>query len=392
MNRRTWLIGSGVTAIAALIILILATGLTLAQGVTGDTREVGIAQAVEVAAPSDYIPIQGRLTDASGNPLNGSYVLTFRLYGSSSGGSSLCEDSGSVDVENGLFSSYMKADACPIDGRRLYLGIEVEDDGEMTPRAYVDNVPYAWTLRPGAVVSDSLESAVLTARNNGVGYAINAESKTGDSAAVRGANLGLGDGVWGTSIGAAGVKGAGLTGVGVQADSFVGVALKATGTGVIQSSAKSYLWISGNNLVKASTDDTTKLVRDLYGGFRISGGSGWATPKVVALPITIYGQLYGQDVTVTDVDLYYTVSADLTAITTTNMRRQDGVGAGDLVFSDGTDLTCVPGAQCSKHWNLSQNNVLNNQRGILYLAFELGFPSSTDYVQIGGVRLTLEHE
>ena len=75
-----------------------------------------------------------------------------------------------------------------------------------------------------------------------------------------------------------------------------------------------------------------------------------------------------------------------------NKAETQTVEAGDLVFSDGTDLTCVPGSQCSKHWDLSQNNVLNDQQGILYLAFELGFPSSTDYVQIGGVRLTLEHD
>ena len=43
--------------------------------------------------------------------------------------------------------------------------------------------------------------------------------------------------------------------------------------------------------------------------------------KLVVLPITIFGQLYGQDVTVTAVDLYYTVLADLAGINNTSMRQ-----------------------------------------------------------------------
>ena len=40
---------------------------------------------------------------------------------------------------------------------------------------------------------------------------------------------------------------------------------------------------------------------------------------------------------------------------------------------------------------LTSNNVLTADSGILYLTLELAFSGSTTWVEIGGVRLTLEH-
>ena len=38
------------------------------------------------------------------------------------------------------------------------------------------------------------------------------------------------------------------------------------------------------------------------------------------------------------------------------------------------------------------NNVLTADSGILYLTLELAFNSDTSWVEVGGVRLTLEHD
>ena len=38
------------------------------------------------------------------------------------------------------------------------------------------------------------------------------------------------------------------------------------------------------------------------------------------------------------------------------------------------------------------NNILTADSGILYLTLELAFYSDTAWVEIGGVRLTLEHD
>jgi len=157
----------GVVLVLGLLLLGLAVVPGLAQGPTGDPRSQIESSEVEPMALSNYIPIQGQLTDDTGAPLNGDYSLTFRLYEGSIGGTALCEDIRTVSVENGLFSHYFEG-CSEIDGKMLYLGIQVEDDPEMSPRQYIDNVPYAWSLRPGAVVSYTLGSnALLHLENSG---------------------------------------------------------------------------------------------------------------------------------------------------------------------------------------------------------------------------------
>lgn len=119
---------------------------------------------------SDFIPIQGVLTDAAGNPLDGDFPVTYRLYGDYYSTTPLCTKTSLLEVDQGLFTGYMNAAGCPIDGRILFLGIQVGEDAEMTPRQYIDNVPYAWSLRPGAVISDTLAStSILHIENWGSG-------------------------------------------------------------------------------------------------------------------------------------------------------------------------------------------------------------------------------
>lgn len=159
----------------------------LAQEPEGEPRPQIEPSEVEAMALSNYIPIQGQLTDDTGTPLNGDYSLTFRLYKNSTGGWALCEDTRTVSVDNGLFSHYFKG-CSDINGQMLYLGIQVESDPEMTPRQYIDNVPYAWSLRPGAIVSYTLDSnAILHLENSGTsGRALRAYAT-----AVSGTNYGV---------------------------------------------------------------------------------------------------------------------------------------------------------------------------------------------------------
>jgi len=108
---------------------------------------------VEPAAVSSIIPIQGRLTDSAGNPLDGWYSVTARIYAVSTGGLPRCEDTQGLNVDKGLFNMDMEnCDASDMDGEQLYLGIEVGSDGEMAPRQPINPVPYAWTVKPGAII------------------------------------------------------------------------------------------------------------------------------------------------------------------------------------------------------------------------------------------------
>jgi hypothetical protein len=87
---------------------------------------------------------------------DGTYSITFRLYDAEVGGTLLCEDTHTPTVTKGLFTALMGyCTASDIDGRELWLGIQVEGDEEMTPRQRIGPVPYARSLRPGAVISDT---------------------------------------------------------------------------------------------------------------------------------------------------------------------------------------------------------------------------------------------
>ncbi|UCC64972.1 MAG: hypothetical protein JSV36_08020, partial [Anaerolineae bacterium] len=207
-------------------------------------RPQGEPGEIEAAASSHYIPIQGRLTDSSGTPLDGSYDVTFRLYEVSSGGTAVCEDTRSVSVENGLFSHYFQG-CSKIDGRQLYLGVQVEADPEMSPRQYIDNVPYAWSLRPGAIISGTLGSNAIVHIENwgsggrglrsyamdtsGTNYGVVGASRSPDGYGGYFYNNGGGDALYGKSTESSG--GDGVTGESYSA-SGRGVYARNYGSGV----------------------------------------------------------------------------------------------------------------------------------------------------------------
>ena len=192
MNTRKWLIASGAVILAALVMLALAVGLTRAQGPgpEGDINEVSRAEAA--AAVASVIPIQGRLTDDGGTPIDGTRVITFSLYPSYGATTPVCQDDDSVNVDNGLFSANMDwCSSSDIDGKQLYLGIQVEGDAEMTPREAIYPVPYAYSLRPGAIISSSTSAAILHIENwhpSGRGLRVYAMDETGTNYGIVGAS------------------------------------------------------------------------------------------------------------------------------------------------------------------------------------------------------------
>jgi len=178
--------------LAVAFLLAFAVGQGKAQQASPASERSTDPQAL--APRSSYIPIQGRLTDASGNPLTGPYDMTFNLYDQFTGGTVLCHDTATgVTVENGLFNAYMNMQGCTaIDGRQLYLGIQVGTDPEMTPRQFIDNVVTAWTLRPGANISGTMGNEAILDIDNysdaGRGLRSEAQATTGVNYAVIGAS------------------------------------------------------------------------------------------------------------------------------------------------------------------------------------------------------------
>ncbi|MCP4538240.1 MAG: hypothetical protein GY832_13960 [Chloroflexi bacterium] len=189
MNTRKWIIASGTAILAALLVLVLAAGLSRAQGPGPDEDINEMSRPEAPSAVYSIIPVQGRLTDDNGNPINGSRVMTFSLYPASSD-TPVCQDDNNVDLDNGLFSANMdNCSSSDIDGKQLYMGIQVEGDAEMSSRQPIYPVPYAYTLRPAAIISGSTSVAILHVENwhtSGRGIRAYAMSEIGTNYAIVG--------------------------------------------------------------------------------------------------------------------------------------------------------------------------------------------------------------
>jgi hypothetical protein len=112
------------------LVIVLALALAFTLGVQLSQAQVyapgGKVEARGMNLPAatldDKIMIQGRLTDASGNPLTGNYSITASIYDVSSGGTARCSETATISVSNGLFN--MGLDTCTtsdINGDQLYL-------------------------------------------------------------------------------------------------------------------------------------------------------------------------------------------------------------------------------------------------------------------------------
>jgi len=99
-------------------------------------------------AVPDLIDYQGKLTDSDGNPIEGTVSITFSIYDVEIGGAALwTETQNAVEVSDGLFHILLGSEtAFPEDlfnESSLWIGINVDGDGEMTPRCRIASVPFA---------------------------------------------------------------------------------------------------------------------------------------------------------------------------------------------------------------------------------------------------------
>ncbi|MFP4459451.1 MAG: tail fiber domain-containing protein [Candidatus Zixiibacteriota bacterium] len=89
---------------------------------------------------------QGRLTDDSGFPAEGSYPVEFRLYNQATGGTELWSESHIIQFSGGLFNAYIGTEGdIPIElfeNDSLYLETIIESE-TLTPRRRIMPQPYA---------------------------------------------------------------------------------------------------------------------------------------------------------------------------------------------------------------------------------------------------------
>jgi hypothetical protein len=126
-----------------------------------------LLSAAALGEPPRLINYQGIVTDTNGTPLDGTHDLRFRLYAQSAGGDSLWgETHGGVELETGLFNVILGG-VNPLSpglfaAADLWLGVTVNGEPEISPRARLTSVPWAlWsTVSDSARVAGSLPGSV----------------------------------------------------------------------------------------------------------------------------------------------------------------------------------------------------------------------------------------
>lgn len=137
------------------VVLVLNIGVSLwlrGGNAFGTATASPAPQNVDAAAVTAFgrtFSYQGTLRDAAGVLLNGQYKIQLRLYNTPAGGTPLHDETfSSVVVRDGVFSVVVGDGGAPIgatvfDNAQLFLGITVNDAGEMVPRQRIHPVPWA---------------------------------------------------------------------------------------------------------------------------------------------------------------------------------------------------------------------------------------------------------
>lgn len=95
------------------------------------------------------INYQGRITDGSGNPMDGSYTITFRIYDDPTGGTiKWTETHNDVAVNDGLFEvvlgSVVAIGSNVLSSQPRWLGLTLDGGTELSPRTQILAVAYAY--------------------------------------------------------------------------------------------------------------------------------------------------------------------------------------------------------------------------------------------------------
>jgi hypothetical protein len=170
VNRRTnwhsWLRSRG----NLLLAILLVGGWVVALRTGAMASEITTSRSDS----TDTIAYQGRLADSDGNPLTGTYDMTFKLYDVAAGGSDLWAETWSggnaVQVNDGLFNVLLgSVSAIPQnvieDNDTLWLGISVGADTEMLPRIQLGAVPFtvqSITILDGAITTEKIADEAVT--------------------------------------------------------------------------------------------------------------------------------------------------------------------------------------------------------------------------------------
>lgn len=201
-------------------LLILALMLTLTAGVTaaqGPQDPDSVPASITGGSMANTFTYQGSLEEG-GTLANGSYDFIFTLWESSAPAATLVDTlnaaggSSGITVDDGFFSFHLipatKNLSEVFDGGERWIQVQVRPAGALTyttlPRQAIAGVPYAWSLRPGAVITGTIANDSTLYVGNGydagtIGGAIYAENHADTSPTIYGRHLGTGHALYGYS-------------------------------------------------------------------------------------------------------------------------------------------------------------------------------------------------
>ena len=335
-----------------------------------DTGTEGQVQAEgEVGAMAEIpgtLNYQGYLTDSSGNPRSGTYAMSATLYSQAGNIRWGPETHNSISVSDGLFHIVLGENdplAPHVFDEDLRLGLFV--NGTALPWQPLRPVAYAFGLVPGAEVEGKPQGTnyALTVINTqllsdqrglfarGIKYGLVAE-ETGP----------LGD-------------------VGIYSPDFV----EALG---YKSKSDSYVWVPGYAAISSMDTTSAVTITPTYSGTAdLSAGS--AGEKYLYVPMTIPSQLYGQEVRVEQLAVYYYTDDQTTYIDQTVLARMVSAGQDPFLINNNEDRKSTD--PTSYTLNTSGNYTLTAESGPVSIQLKLNFADTTHKIHLMGVRLRLGH-
>jgi hypothetical protein len=193
---RTKLNHRAIIVIPMMVLALTVGTLTTAAGSAGSSAlsvaAASAGQAEPLAPVSSAFTYQGSLKNG-GNPANGQYDFTFKLFDAASAGNQVGSTFTATNqtVSQGVFTVQLDFGAAALQGDARWLEIAVRTAGggtytTLSPRQPLSATPYASSLVPGSTLTSNSGSNLLTVNNTGTGA-----------------------GMYGASVGGVGMRGVG---------------------------------------------------------------------------------------------------------------------------------------------------------------------------------------
>jgi hypothetical protein len=386
MNTSSW--KRIIIYIVALILIIAVPGEALSQAggddeprpeipVSGDPAQYPDVESGEgegnppeliLAQAPNTMNYQGYLTDTSGAAYNGNVDIIARLYNSLAAGTLVWgpETINAVPVDHGLFEVILGA-IVPLypDMFDEALFLELTVNGTIMPRQPLRASAYSLGLVPGVEVDG-------TPANSDYGLYVYNRSTAPNSRGIYAS--GFDHGLYAVETGTGDTA--------IYSPDFI------HGRG-FRSNDDSYLWIAGAAGSPWDDPANSQLIIDAQssGTMKINARSAAGT-FYFYLPISAPSVLFGQNVTIEQMTLYYSVSNAASYITEVSLEKGTGANASTALFLDTTDLNSVTATSVNF---TPSSGILDMNSGWLMARFVLTFASTSHGIYIGGIRLRLGH-